>query len=110
MVELPPLSPTITYKRKFGGILYHKKAKMDMNDITISTLQIQVDDVKNVISQNVDKVLQRAEKLSDLIDRTDDLQIEYSGNSFISLHLIIVWHFQKCLSTCETFENSTYCS
>uniref|UniRef100_A0A8C0GDW7 V-SNARE coiled-coil homology domain-containing protein n=1 Tax=Chelonoidis abingdonii TaxID=106734 RepID=A0A8C0GDW7_CHEAB len=46
------------------------------DDITISTLQIQVDDVKNVISQNVDKVLQRAEKLSDLIDRTDDLQIE----------------------------------
>uniref|UniRef100_A0A8C4XY22 V-SNARE coiled-coil homology domain-containing protein n=1 Tax=Gopherus evgoodei TaxID=1825980 RepID=A0A8C4XY22_9SAUR len=46
------------------------------NDITISTLQIQVDDVKNVISQNVDNVLQRGEKLSDLVDRTDDLQIE----------------------------------
>uniref|UniRef100_A0A8C3FLJ8 V-SNARE coiled-coil homology domain-containing protein n=1 Tax=Chrysemys picta bellii TaxID=8478 RepID=A0A8C3FLJ8_CHRPI len=47
-------------------------------DIIISTLQIQVDDVKNVITQNVDKVLQRAEKLSDLVDRTDDLQIAHS--------------------------------
>ncbi|XP_024068238.1 vesicle-associated membrane protein 8-like [Terrapene carolina triunguis] len=50
---------------------YNRKS----DDIIISTLQIQVDDVKNVITQNVDKVLQRAEKLSDLADRTDDLQI-----------------------------------
>ncbi|XP_065452118.1 vesicle-associated membrane protein 8-like [Chrysemys picta bellii] len=50
---------------------YNRKS----GDIIISTLQIQVDDVKNVITQNVDKVLQRAEKLSDLVDRTDDLQI-----------------------------------
>ncbi|XP_034628787.1 vesicle-associated membrane protein 8-like [Trachemys scripta elegans] len=50
---------------------YNRKS----GDIVISTLQIQVDDVKNVITQNVDKVLQRAEKLSDLVDRTDDLQI-----------------------------------
>uniref|UniRef100_A0A8C8VGC0 V-SNARE coiled-coil homology domain-containing protein n=1 Tax=Pelusios castaneus TaxID=367368 RepID=A0A8C8VGC0_9SAUR len=43
-------------------------------DITVSTLQIQVDDVKNVMTQNIDKVLQREEKLSELVDRTDDLQ------------------------------------
>uniref|UniRef100_A0A7M4FAQ0 V-SNARE coiled-coil homology domain-containing protein n=1 Tax=Crocodylus porosus TaxID=8502 RepID=A0A7M4FAQ0_CROPO len=41
---------------------------------TISTLQIQVDDVKNVMTKNIDKVLQREEKLSELVDRTDDLQ------------------------------------
>ncbi|XP_025047586.1 vesicle-associated membrane protein 7-like isoform X1 [Alligator sinensis] len=46
---------------------------------TISTLQIQVDDVKNVMTKNIDKVLQREEKLSELVDRTDDLQIADVG-------------------------------
>ncbi|XP_074848120.1 vesicle-associated membrane protein 8-like [Carettochelys insculpta] len=50
---------------------YNRKS----GDITVSTLQIQVDDVKNVMTQNIDKVLQREEKLSDLVDRTDDLQV-----------------------------------
>ncbi|EMP30373.1 Vesicle-associated membrane protein 7 [Chelonia mydas] len=50
---------------------YNRKS----GDITVSTLQIQVDDVKNVMTQNIDKVLQREENLSELVDRTDDLQI-----------------------------------
>ncbi|CAM2112674.1 unnamed protein product [Caretta caretta] len=50
---------------------YNRKS----GDITISTLQIQVDDVKNVMTENIDKVLQREENLSELVDRTDDLQI-----------------------------------
>nr|XP_025037844.1 vesicle-associated membrane protein 3-like [Pelodiscus sinensis] len=49
---------------------YNRKS----GNITVSTLQIQVDDVKNVMTQNIDKVLQREEKLSELVDRTDDLQ------------------------------------
>uniref|UniRef100_A0A8C3RW30 V-SNARE coiled-coil homology domain-containing protein n=2 Tax=Chelydra serpentina TaxID=8475 RepID=A0A8C3RW30_CHESE len=50
---------------------YNRKS----GDVTVSTLQVQVDDVKNVITQNINKVLQREENLSELVDRTDDLQI-----------------------------------
>ncbi|KAH1176272.1 hypothetical protein KIL84_021006, partial [Mauremys mutica] len=45
------------------------------DDITVSTLQIQADDVKNVMLQNVNKVLQREEKLSDLSDRAEALRL-----------------------------------
>lgn len=92
---------------------YNRKS----GDITVSTLQIQVDDVKNVMTQNIDKVLQREENLSELVDRTDDLQIAVnymtSHSTYVFSQLlyfsafvlqlpsslcirIIVWHFQKC--------------
>lgn len=44
------------------------------NDIAISTLQVQVDDVKSVMTQNIEKVLEREERLSELADRSDDLE------------------------------------
>ncbi|CAI5784765.1 Vesicle-associated membrane 8-like [Podarcis lilfordi] len=48
-------------------------------DAAISTLQVQVDDVKNVMSQNIEKVLDREERLSELADRSDDLQTAAHG-------------------------------
>uniref|UniRef100_A0A803T6Z2 V-SNARE coiled-coil homology domain-containing protein n=1 Tax=Anolis carolinensis TaxID=28377 RepID=A0A803T6Z2_ANOCA len=48
-------------------------------DIDISTLQVQVDDVKNVMTQNIEKVLKREERLSDLADRSDDLETAAHG-------------------------------
>ncbi|XP_038647587.1 vesicle-associated membrane protein 8 [Scyliorhinus canicula] len=40
----------------------------------LSSLQGQVNDVKGIMSQNIEKVLERGEKLDDLIIKTDDLQ------------------------------------
>uniref|UniRef100_A0A670KHD5 V-SNARE coiled-coil homology domain-containing protein n=1 Tax=Podarcis muralis TaxID=64176 RepID=A0A670KHD5_PODMU len=47
----------------------------------VITLQrkLQVDDVKNVMSQNIEKVLDREERLSELADRSDDLQTAAHG-------------------------------
>ncbi|XP_062991585.1 vesicle-associated membrane protein 8-like [Elgaria multicarinata webbii] len=49
------------------------------NDTAISTLQVQVDDVKNVMTHNIEKVLQRDERLSELADRSDDLETAAHG-------------------------------
>ncbi|KAK9398660.1 Vamp8: Vesicle-associated membrane protein 8 [Crotalus adamanteus] len=49
------------------------------NDIAISTLQVQVDDVKTVMTQNIEKVLEREERLSELADRSDDLETAAHG-------------------------------
>ncbi|XP_067869900.1 vesicle-associated membrane protein 8 isoform X1 [Heterodontus francisci] len=46
----------------------------------LSNLQGQVNDVKGIMSQNIEKVLERGEKLDDLIIKTDDLQA--SADSF----------------------------
>ncbi|XP_078072945.1 vesicle-associated membrane protein 8 [Mustelus asterias] len=40
----------------------------------LSNLQGQVDDVRGIMSQNIEKVLERGERLDDLIIKTDDLQ------------------------------------
>lgn len=40
----------------------------------ISTLQVQVDDVKTVMTHNIEKVLERGERLTVLADRSDDLE------------------------------------
>ncbi|XP_026532296.1 vesicle-associated membrane protein 8 [Notechis scutatus] len=52
------------------------------NDIAISTLQVQVDDVKTVMTQNIEKVLEREERLSELADRSDDLETAFQAHGF----------------------------
>ena len=46
----------------------------------LTALQQQVDDVKGVMSQNIEKVLERGERLEDLMDKTTDL--EEHSNTF----------------------------
>ncbi|XP_044537054.1 vesicle-associated membrane protein 712-like [Gracilinanus agilis] len=64
-------------KRKKG-----QKSKMCMmkynqyqSEFKISALKSQVSDVKNSMTQNIDKMLRKEEKLNVLIDKTDNLQI-----------------------------------
>ncbi|XP_060103335.1 vesicle-associated membrane protein 8-like [Heteronotia binoei] len=52
--------------------------KTDGN-VVISTLQVHVDDVKNVMTQNIEKVLNREERLSELADRSGDLETAAHG-------------------------------
>ncbi|XP_043550956.1 synaptobrevin-like protein 5 isoform X2 [Chiloscyllium plagiosum] len=47
---------------------------MDPGPEKLSHIQGQVNDVKGIMSQNIEKVLERGEKLDDLIIKTDDLQ------------------------------------
>lgn len=40
----------------------------------VQTLKDQVDGVKNIMTQNVDRILARGERLDDLMDKSEDLQ------------------------------------
>lgn len=40
----------------------------------ISTLQSQVEEVKGVMTQNIDKVLERGQRLEELMEKTTDLE------------------------------------
>uniref|UniRef100_A0A8C9W432 Vesicle-associated membrane protein 8 (endobrevin) n=1 Tax=Scleropages formosus TaxID=113540 RepID=A0A8C9W432_SCLFO len=40
----------------------------------VKTLQSQVDGVKDIMTQNVDRILARGERLDDLMGKTEDLQ------------------------------------
>lgn len=40
----------------------------------VQTLRDQVDGVKSIMTQNVDRILARGERLDDLMDKTEDLQ------------------------------------
>ena len=42
-------------------------------------LNSQVDDVKNVMNENIEKLLQRGETLDDLLRNTQNLEIEASS-------------------------------
>lgn len=41
-------------------------------------MQSQVDEVKDVMTQNIEKVLQRGDRLEDLMEKTDDLEASVS--------------------------------
>lgn len=40
----------------------------------VQALRDQVDGVKNIMTQNVDRILARGERLDDLMDKSEDLQ------------------------------------
>lgn len=54
------------------------KYNKNQEDSSISTLKSQVTDVKNVVTQNIDKILEREERLNIFTDRTDALQTTVS--------------------------------
>ena len=54
------------------------KYNKNQEDSLISALKSQVTDVKNVMTQNIDKILEREERLNIFTDRTDDLQTTVS--------------------------------
>ena len=44
----------------------------------MTALQSQVHEVKGVMAQNIEKVIQRGERLDDLVDKTDELNAAVS--------------------------------
>lgn len=45
----------------------------------VAKLRSQVDEVKDVMTQNIERVLDRGEKLDDLVDKTEDLEASVSS-------------------------------
>lgn len=85
-------------QRDFGAVLASnmKKYSADTGD-NITRLQAQVEEVRGVMTQNIEKVLEREEKLGDLIEKTGDL--EASANSFKktarAAHKVMWWKNMK---------------
>ncbi|XP_072165690.1 vesicle-associated membrane protein 7-like [Diadema setosum] len=64
--------------RDFSSVLgqemdHYSTMKGGGND-KVAVLQNQVDEVKDIMTQNIDKVLSRGEKLDDLLVKTEDLE------------------------------------
>ncbi|XP_066992828.1 vesicle-associated membrane protein 7 [Anabrus simplex] len=84
--EIPSLlsrSPTAAqneFDRDFGPILasFMHEFNSGRGD-KMSLLQSQVEDVKQVMLENVEKIIDRGEKLEDLLSKTEDLEAHGSG-------------------------------
>ncbi|KAK6171532.1 hypothetical protein SNE40_019703 [Patella caerulea] len=67
---------TNEFSREFEHVMAEQMEKCSKGQGgQMSVLQSQVDEVKGVMSQNIEKVLERGERLEDLIDKTDELQM-----------------------------------
>ncbi len=53
-------------------------------------LQTQVDEVKGVMTQNIEKVMERGERLEDLIAQTNDLEAHVSRMKCPSIDSIFI--------------------
>lgn len=73
-------SPSNAAAADFQQVLgkYMMKYNKSQDDSSISTLRSQVTDVKNVMTQNIDKILESEERLNIFTARTDNLQITVS--------------------------------
>lgn len=66
----------------------------------VQTLRDQVDGVKNIMTENVERILARGERLDDLMDKSEDLQAGVSRNRACTS----VW----CKQLPQTVESSFY--
>lgn len=72
-VKFAPLPAIATFSsREFD----HPSRRRDPSSVKIQAIQRQLDDTKNAMLQSIDKVLERGEKLEDLVAFSDDLYQE----------------------------------
>ncbi|KAG5518307.1 hypothetical protein PMAC_003103 [Pneumocystis sp. 'macacae'] len=78
LMKYPPSSWSKKDKRLPFGVLdeYIIKYQDPQKADNIIKVQQELDDIKNVLSQTIDSVLQRGEKLDDLIQRSDILSAQ----------------------------------
>ncbi|XP_022362040.1 vesicle-associated membrane protein 714-like [Enhydra lutris kenyoni] len=94
-------SPSNAVAADFQQVLgkYMMKYNKNQDDTPISTLRSQVTDVKNIMSQNIDEILESENRLSIFTDRTDDLQTTAKESPKTRKALRRMWrkHFRKVI-------------
>ncbi|XP_019788365.1 uncharacterized protein [Delphinus delphis] len=94
-------SPSNAVATDFQQVLgkYMMKYNKNQEDSLISALKSQVTDVKYVMTQNIDKILEREERLNIFTDRTDDLQTTAKESQKTRKILGRIWwkHFKKII-------------
>lgn len=62
---------------EFGKVIQKQMDYFNNNHVdTIASINNKIDDVRNIMVQNIDMVLERGEKLELLVDKADKLQAE----------------------------------
>jgi len=63
-----------------GVVLFQERFSQDIGGSSdqITTLQSQVEEVKGVMTQNIERVLERGQRLEELMDKTTDLEANVS--------------------------------
>lgn len=63
------------FDSEFRNVLMKQMEKFSkpVGNDNVTALQSQVQEVKGVMAQNIEKVIQRGERLDDLVDKTDEL-------------------------------------
>ncbi|XP_044931250.1 vesicle-associated membrane protein 714-like isoform X1 [Mustela putorius furo] len=94
-------SPSNAVAADFQQVLgkYMMKYNKNQDNTPISTLRSQVTDVKNIMSQNIDEILESENRLSIFTDRTNDLQTTAKESQNTSKALRRMWwkHFRKVI-------------
>ncbi|VCW66618.1 unnamed protein product [Gulo gulo] len=82
-----------------SAFLKNMKYNKNQDDTPISTLRSQVTDVKNIMSQNIDEILESENRLSIFTDRTNDLQTTAKESQNTRKALRRMWrkHFRKII-------------
>lgn len=73
------------------------------NTDNLTVLQGQVKEVQGVMSQNIEAVIQRGERLDDLMDKTDELEAAVSGLTCFSKKTRLNFAVVLCLQKRESF-------
>merc|ERR1719197_1239107 len=76
--EQPLTAIAFAYNEEFGPVIqqrmeFYNSDHADRTIDNIGAVKAQIDDVKNVMVQNIEKVLERGEKIELLVDKTDRL-------------------------------------
>nr|XP_012421342.1 PREDICTED: vesicle-associated membrane protein 8-like [Odobenus rosmarus divergens] len=95
-------SPSNAVAADFQQVLgkYMMKYNKNQDDSSIATLRSQVTDVKNIMSQNIDEILESENRLDIFTVRTKDMQTTAKGSQKTRkiLRRIIWWkHFRKII-------------
>lgn len=77
---------------------YNTVTNNNNNNSNFTQLQSQVEDVKGVMTQNIDKILKRGDRLEDLVDKTTELESTVIQILFF-LHPFFLMHSINCFQS-----------
>ena len=102
-VEAPQTAIAFSMNEDFSGVMqdrmtYFNSGEADRTIDNIGAVKSQIEDVKGVMVQNIEKVLERGEKIELLVDKTDQLnqQAFRFESSSRSLRRAMYWRKMRC--------------
>merc|ERR1719352_508260 len=102
-LEAPQTAIAFSMNEEFNGVIrqrmeYYNSDEADHSIDNIGAVKSQIEDVKGVMVQNIEKVLERGEKIELLVDKTDRLnqQAFRFESSSRALRRAMWWKKMRC--------------